>query len=807
MLQIQRAAFKFLFTDSADESFACTTPSNFNDESTNVFDIAVNVTKRNMAAISDYSVVQGSCVWHWTDTLSTAEGWIVIDSPVPTTCGGGLFLHDEATFDEVRDVARSMSAKLAVSSQPQIVGAKGGIRFPSRDSQAPLVLERFIRDNAKIISRYWGTGGDINTDHMKIDEHAKTYCAPGTSTALDALRIAVGCTTLPNPDIHLLLNEKIDNNGWSLNEFSVGYVMATTLKDLLSRTSPELMGRARLVLQGFGCVGATFAQAAKQLGIGRVVAISSQYGFIINHHGVDCAAIEATRRNVSSNSASPMLDPRSLEAGLSQAQLQSGLYTPRRANSTDEEHLVNFLAACKAEVFVPCAQRYVLTSKAVSTLIDDTFSQVPFGARFILAGANNVFDPVERRDDTLSVLDSAGIRMLPEWISNSGTSNLFMRACSGLALKGYAASTLEACANDTEAFINSSFAKVGDKGSNKAVWEACERLAITRREAGAVNLLGVKRMAHLTLSTFNTERAKETLTQVFNAKCNDDGSLYQLPGHGDPTISVIEASKGAGSAGVGFSVRFSVYNLEKAREVLKAKAIAFEEQTLAEQSELILQPEDAGYPMSLCQAPARESSNSDFSSSSDALISVVDSIYGLDHYATIMPDVKKIKLFHERMLGFTPLRTFTVNAGSGTDGCDDGLMHVMGIPFDPLRVVILTEGLMPESIFSQLLKRKCGAHVHHVALKVDDVDAVFADVRARGWATTTENPSLDLATGLRQFFIKEEECGSILEFIGRGGKANMFKESSHEANYANTQLEFRTGNIVTLAQSLSLAGS
>lgn len=182
-----------------------------------------------------YDIVDECCVWHWRDKKSSAEGWIVIDSPVPTTAGGGLFLHANATFEEVRDVARSMSSKLAVSSQPQVVGAKGGIRFPSGDPQAPLVLERFIRDNAGVLSVYWGTGGDLNTDHAVIDKHARAYCSPGTSTALDALYRALGYAGQSFADIPALLEESIDNNGWSLGEYCVGYVMAVTLKELISR--------------------------------------------------------------------------------------------------------------------------------------------------------------------------------------------------------------------------------------------------------------------------------------------------------------------------------------------------------------------------------------------------------------------------------------------------------------------------------------------------------------------------------------------------------------------------------------------
>ncbi|KAJ3540617.1 hypothetical protein NM208_g4980 [Fusarium decemcellulare] len=257
---------------------------------------AINDAKHRVVRMPPYRVVHGCCTWHWTDHLSEAEGWIVIDSPVPTASGGGLFLHERATLDEVRDIARTMSAKLAMSSQPQICGAKGGIRFPSRDPRASHVLERFIRANASVISQYWGTGGDINTDHAVIDKHARTYCVPGTSTALDALRVSLNQTAPASFDLAALLEEPVENSGWPLGEFSVGHVMAVVLKELLSHKKPDLIGRARLVLQGFGCVGSTFAHAAKQLGIGKVVAVSSQYGFYIDGQGIDCDAIEGARR-------------------------------------------------------------------------------------------------------------------------------------------------------------------------------------------------------------------------------------------------------------------------------------------------------------------------------------------------------------------------------------------------------------------------------------------------------------------------------------------------------------------------------
>ncbi|KAF5642157.1 glu leu phe val dehydrogenase family [Fusarium sp. NRRL 52700] len=168
--------------------------------------------------IPAYTVKDGFCVCYWSDQSSEAKGWIVIDSPVPTLSGGGLFLHERTTFTEVRYVARSMSLKLAVSSQPHIVGAKGGIYFPPQHPEASHVLERFIRDHASVIAQYWGTGADINTHHAIIDKHVMTYCPKGTVNALDALRNLLGCVGSSPSDVASLLKEPVNGTRWSLEQ-------------------------------------------------------------------------------------------------------------------------------------------------------------------------------------------------------------------------------------------------------------------------------------------------------------------------------------------------------------------------------------------------------------------------------------------------------------------------------------------------------------------------------------------------------------------------------------------------------------
>lgn len=830
-------------------------------------------------------VVDGRCVWHWQDDLTIAEGWIVIDSPHPTAAGGGLFLHEQASLTEVRDVACAMSTKLAVSSQPQIVGAKGGIRFSHRDPEASAVLERFIRDNAAVISTYWGTGGDLNTSHSLIDEYAKRYCQQGTETALDALSRALYCPTSAK-DVPRLLKEEVpltrgvDGVAWSLEEYSVGYVMAVTLKRMLEKTNPSLIGHARLVVQGFGCVGATFAQAAQELGLGSIVGISSQYGYLSDQAGIDVAAINKARRT----SPDESVDPNSLEAGLTAEQKALPTYTKRKTASTDEDHLAAFLAATRADVFVPCACRYILTPKVTAALVSHTFASedAPTASqRYIVAGANNVFLATAEQSACLSKLDEASITMLPEWVSNSGTANLFMRTCSGLAMQGRPVGNLAACARDTTSFIDAVFSRLSDaKISSTTLWQACDGVAAARRKAGAVNLLGVERISHLTLISPDAKRSRETflrignVSQVVDAAGNGDednsaAALFRLPGNDDPTLSISQAPEGAGPADTGLHVRFAVANLEKARRVLAKHNVAFTERPIAQRGqegtvELELTGEQAGYPMSFCQAdepsaaepasaaPDASSPAAAGPSATDDTLSLISSalvseVKQLDHYTLIVPDAHAVRSFHETMLGYTHLRTITLNAGAAPEGEEDMLNHVMALPFDTQRVLVITEGLIPESIFSKLLQKKRRPYIHHIALHVGDVEAAFEGVRNAGWKTTSETISKDMLSGLRQFFLREEEAGCFLELIERNdgpapaappastsaqapgspaaasssssagdsgvevpvvaeaaeaAKAAKVVGVSDESSNAKGQGEFRRGNMASLAQSM-----
>ncbi|KAF5572123.1 glu leu phe val dehydrogenase family [Fusarium pseudocircinatum] len=175
------------------------------------------------------------------------------------------------------------------------------------------------------------------------------------------------------------------------------------------------------------------------------------------------------------------------------------------------------------------------------------------------------------------------------------------------------------------------------------------------------------------MRTSDVERATEAISTLYNAKSNSDGTLFQLPGSNDPTISIVKVPEDASPAEIGLFVRFSVYNLEKARKVLETEAVSCVENTLEDSSaELVLDHQQAGYATSVCQEPSEELSKDIFTSLSGALRSVRNSTVQINHYASIMPDADQKKFFHEQILSFTHIRTFTVNAGLAPEGQDDG---------------------------------------------------------------------------------------------------------------------------------------
>lgn len=158
----------------------------------------------------------------------------------------------------------------------------------------------------------------------------------------------------------------------------------------------------------------------------------------------------------------------------------------------------------------------------------------------------------------------------------------------------------------------------------------------------------------------------------------------------------------------------------------------------------------------------------------------------LDHYTLIVADVEASTRFHMDVLGFGWVREQKINAGSASEGQSDMLNHILHLPGDPSRVVVITEGLTEDSIFSRYLKAH-GPGVHHIAFTVDDLTGAFAALEEQGVPMTSNRIVTDPLSGLRQVFLSRENTGYFVELIERtdGAEKGTFKENNM-AELANT---------------------
>lgn len=148
------------------------------------------------------------------------------------------------------------------------------------------------------------------------------------------------------------------------------------------------------------------------------------------------------------------------------------------------------------------------------------------------------------------------------------------------------------------------------------------------------------------------------------------------------------------------------------------------------------------------------------------VVSLPLSLGVLDHYTLIVADAEASARFHVEALGFRFLRVQLVNAGSAPDGEHDMLNHVLELPDAPGRVLVITEGLTPDSIFRKYLDAY-GPGVHHVAYEVDDVEAARDAMLRAGYSFTSDEVLIDPLTGLRQVFIAREHGGYFIELLER----------------------------------------
>jgi glutamate dehydrogenase (NAD(P)+) len=221
----------------------------------------------------------------WNDQATGARGWLVIDRLVEGMCSGGIRMRPGVTLDEVTDLARTMSHKMAVLDIPY-GGAKSGIDFDSASPQASTVLYGFVDAIRPFIAERYATGADLGTHE---DDIIAACQLAGLTHPLQAGFKTEGGAGLARVKQALALTSE----GVPITELMAGYGVAECTIEAAGVLGLPLRG-ARVALQGFGNVGGAAARYLDREGV-RLIAVADIEGAILDDDGLDVAHLLSIR--------------------------------------------------------------------------------------------------------------------------------------------------------------------------------------------------------------------------------------------------------------------------------------------------------------------------------------------------------------------------------------------------------------------------------------------------------------------------------------------------------------------------------
>jgi glutamate dehydrogenase (NAD(P)+) len=316
----------------------------------------------------------------WTDPVTHAKGYLVIDRLVRGISSGGLRMRAGCTLSEVRGLAQGMTLKEAMHYEDgaryvPLGGAKGGIDFDPYSPDAEQVLFRYLAAMKPLIAQRWTMGEDFGVRQDAVD---RGIAEIGLTSSIEAAYQVIDDKAAADARMKTAFSSVVD--GVKLDELVGGYGVAQAGLAAMARLGlPPVETRA--VVQGFGSMGGATARYLAQAGV-KVVGIVDVHGVVANPAGLDVERLLLTR------DASGGMDRSQLRDGDTQLPADQWLTVP-------------------TDVLVPAAMSYC---------IDDS-NQADVQATLIVEAANMPVLP-----DAEATLAARGVTVSPDFVANSATN-------------------------------------------------------------------------------------------------------------------------------------------------------------------------------------------------------------------------------------------------------------------------------------------------------------------------------------------------------------------------------------------------
>ncbi|MCX7649324.1 MAG: amino acid dehydrogenase [Flavobacteriales bacterium] len=340
-------------------------------------------------------------VFHWHDSETEAEGWLVINSLRGGAAGGGTRMRPGLDRREVESLAKTMEVKFTVAGPP-IGGGKSGINFDPQDPRKEGVLRRWYSAVMPLLKTYYGTGGDLNVDeihevipitgslgllhpqegvlngHFHPDDQRKAYLVERLNKGVSKILESETFT----PSRHKAI---------TVADMITGYGVAESVRHYYEIWGGDLKGK-RAIVQGWGNVGAAAAYYLAQNGV-RITGIMDRRGGLLRPDGFSFEEI-------------------------------GRLYLDRTQNLLMAENLISFeeiqqkIWSVGAEIFLPCAASRLVTLQQMNALMENGLEVVSCGANVPFADPEIFFGPIaDYVDQRLS--------LIPDFIANCGMARVF----------------------------------------------------------------------------------------------------------------------------------------------------------------------------------------------------------------------------------------------------------------------------------------------------------------------------------------------------------------------------------------------
>ncbi|MDP5228845.1 MAG: amino acid dehydrogenase [Cellulophaga sp.] len=377
-------------------------------------------------------------VFHWKDSETEAEGWVVINSLRGGAAGGGTRMREGLDVNEVLSLAKTMEVKFTVSGPP-IGGAKSGINFNPKDPRKKGVLERWYHAVAPLLKSYYGTGGDLNVDEIHevipITEdagvwHPQEGVFNGHFKPTEADKInRIGQLRLGVIKVLEGSNYSPDTSRkYTVADMITGYGVAEAVKHYYDIFGGTVVGK-KAIVQGFGNVGAAAAFYLSKMGA-KVVGIIDRVGGVLNEDGFTFEEIVALYRNKDGNT------------------LVSNKMIPF-------DEINELIWDLNAEIFAPCAASRLVTKEQITKMISTGLEVISCGANVPFADKEIFFGPImEYTDERVS--------LIPDFISNCGMARVF-----AYFMEGRVAMDDELIFNDTSNTIRNAILNIFNQNSTK----------------------------------------------------------------------------------------------------------------------------------------------------------------------------------------------------------------------------------------------------------------------------------------------------------------------------------------------------